>query len=60
MLIIKYNLPEGSQVDENTIKAFSEEAHKLGLLPKQAEGIINYYNKIGELQTLQISKIRNI
>ena len=44
----KYNLPENSQVDENTLKAFSEEAYKLGLLPKQAEGIINYYNKMGE------------
>ncbi len=44
----KYNLGEGSKVDENTIKAFSEEAHKLGLLPQQAEGILKYYNKVGE------------
>ena len=44
----QYNLGEGSKVDENTIKAFSEEAHKLGLLPQQAEGILKYYNKVGE------------
>ena len=43
----KYELPKESAIEENTLKAFSEEAHKLGLLPRQAQGIINYYNKIG-------------
>jgi len=44
----KYNLPKETKLEESTLKAFSEEAHKLGLLPKQAEGIINYYNSIAE------------
>ncbi len=44
----KYNLPKETKLEEKTLKAFSEEAHKLGLLPKQAEGIINYYNSIAE------------
>ena len=41
-----YNLPKESKLDDNSLKAFSEQAHKLGLLPKQAEGIINYYNDL--------------
>ena len=44
----KYNLPKETKLEEKTLKAFSEEAHKLGLLPNQAEGIINYYNSIAE------------
>ena len=44
----KYDLPKETKLEESTLKAFSEEAHKLGLLPKQAEGIINYYNSIAE------------
>ena len=41
-------MPKETKLEEKTLKAFSEEAHKLGLLPKQAEGIINYYNSIAE------------
>ena len=44
----KYELPKETKLEEKTLKAFSEEAHKLGLLPKQAQGIINYYNSIAE------------
>ena len=44
----KYDLPKETKLDEATLKAFSEEAHKLGLLPKQAQGIINYYNNLAE------------
>ena len=40
----KYELPKENHLNENTLKAFSEQAHKLGLLPKQAQGIIDYYN----------------
>ena len=43
-----YELPEESKVDDTTLKAFSAEAHKLGLLPKQAQGIMNYYNSLAE------------
>ena len=44
----KYELPKETKLEESTLKAFSEEAHKLGLLPKQAQGIINYYNSMAE------------
>ena len=42
----EYNLPKEAKLDEDSLKAFSTEAHKLGLLPKQAQGIINYYNDL--------------
>jgi len=42
----KYNLPKESKLDDDSLKAFSATAHQLGLLPKQAEGIINYYNEL--------------
>ena len=41
----KYSLPEGHAVPEETLKSFSEEAVKLGLLPNQADGIMKYYNE---------------
>ena len=41
-----YDLPKEAKLDENSLKAFSTEAHKLGLLPKQAQGIIKYYNDL--------------
>ena len=40
----KYNLPEDQKVDEEGLKVFSEHAHKLGLLPTQAEGMVKFYN----------------
>jgi len=42
----KYSLPEDHAVPEDTLKSFSEEAAKLGLLPNQADGIMKYYNDI--------------
>lgn len=42
----KYSLPEGHAVPEDTLKSFSEEAVKLGLLPNQADGIMKYYNEV--------------
>ena len=42
----EYNLPKEAKLDDNSLKAFSAEAHKLGLLPKQAQGIIKYYNDL--------------
>ena len=41
-----YDLPKEAKLDENSLKAFSAEAHKLNLLPKQAQGIIQYYNDL--------------
>lgn len=43
-----YDLPQESKIDDATLKAFSTEAHKLGLLPQQAQGIMNYYNNLAE------------
>lgn len=42
----KYNLPKDARVDEQSLKAFSEKAHELNLLPHQAEGIMEYYNQL--------------
>ena len=42
----KYSLPEGHAIPEETLKSFSEEAVKLGLLPNQADGIMKYYNQV--------------
>ena len=42
----EYNLGKETKLDDNSLKAFSTEAHKLGLLPKQAQGIIKYYNDL--------------
>ena len=40
----KYDLPEDKQIDEASLKSFSDQAHKLGLLPGQANGIVKFYN----------------
>ena len=43
----KYNFKEG-EVDQELIKSFNQQAHKLGLLPTQAESLIKYYNDLNE------------
>ena len=55
----KYNLKIESDVvtmDENAIKSFAEQSHKLGLNNKQAEGILDFYKNNME-GTAQQSKI---
>ena len=42
----KYQLPENQKVDEAALKTFSAQAHKLGLLPTQAQGVVNFYNEM--------------
>ena len=42
----KYKLPEDHKIEDDTLKNFSNEAVKLGLLPNQANGVMNYYNEI--------------
>ena len=42
----KYDLPQDKQVDEASLKEFSSQAHKLGLLPGQAQGMVKFYNDI--------------
>jgi len=49
----KFNLPEDQKVDENGLKVFADQAHKLGLLPNQAEGMVKFYN---EMQANQLKE----
>ena len=43
----KYSFKEG-EIDPQSLKGFNEAAHKLGLLPKQAEGLIKFYNDLNQ------------
>ena len=55
----KYKLEvnsETAQIDEGSIKSFAENAHKLGLNNKQAQGILEYYKDSME-GTAQQSRI---
>ena len=55
----KYNLKIESDIvkmDENAIKSFAEQSHKLGLNNQQAEGILDFYKNNME-GTAQQSKI---
>ena len=42
----KYELPEDKKIDEAALKNFSDQAHKLGLLPGQANGMVKFYNEM--------------
>lgn len=42
----EFKFDDNSGIDENALKGFKEAAHKHGLLPKQAEGIMNFYNEM--------------
>ena len=39
-------LAEGEQIDEQLMSSFKETAHKHGLSPTQAQGLLDYYNSI--------------
>ena len=41
----KYNLKD-QELDSQQISEFNKAAHKLGLLPKQAEGLVKFYNEM--------------
>jgi hypothetical protein len=41
----KYDFKE-EEINQDQLKAFNETAHKLGLLPQQAEKLINFYNEM--------------
>lgn len=45
------DLPEGFPYSEDIEKGFSEQAHKLGLTPKQVKGLFSWYMS-GEAETL--------
>ena len=40
----KYDLPEDQSINQEALKNFSDQAHKLGLLPGQANGVVKFYN----------------
>ena len=40
----KYQLGEDAKINEEALKVFSDQAHQLGLLPSQAEGVVKFYN----------------
>ena len=42
----KFDLPQDKEVDEASLKEFSTQAHKLGLLPGQAQGMVKFYNEM--------------
>ena len=41
----KYNLKD-QEMDTKQLSEFNQTAHRLGLLPKQAEGLIKFYNEL--------------
>ena len=41
----QYNLKD-QELDSQQVQQFNQTAHKLGLLPKQAEGLIKFYNEM--------------
>ena len=45
----KYDF-KGEEMDESSVKEFNQTAHRLGLLPKQAEGLIKFYNEMNANQ----------
>ena len=47
----KYDLPEDQNLDTEALNNFSTQAHKLGLLPGQANGVVKFYNEaMGKIQ----------
>ena len=51
----KYKFAKDQKVDENTLKAFNEVAQRNGLLPKQAENIVKFYNELNQQAVSQES-----
>jgi hypothetical protein len=41
----QYNLKD-QELDSQQVQQFNQTAHKLGLLPKQAEGLVKFYNEL--------------
>ena len=48
----KYSFKEG-ELDKDLVASFNVEAHRLGLLPQQAESLIKYYNDFAEGNAIQ-------
>ena len=52
----KYSFSE-EEINQDQLKTFNETAHRIGLLPKQAERIIKFYNEMNTQQQIDQSKI---
>ena len=53
-----YKYPFGEEeIDQEQLKNFNETAHRIGLLPKQAERIIKFYNEMNTEQEAAKSKL---
>ena len=48
----KYSFKDG-EVDKELLSSLNEQAHKLGLLPQQAESLIKYYKDMNEGSSIQ-------
>ena len=49
----KYSFKD-DEVDPKQLKTFNETAHRLGLLPKQAEALVKYYNNLNQSHSEQL------
>jgi hypothetical protein len=49
----KYNI---DQLDQTQVAEFNKTAHQLGLLPKQAEGLIKFYNELSNNQASSLEQ----
>ena len=52
----KYSFKD-DEIDQTSLKNFNETAHRIGLLPKQAERIIKFYNEMNEQQQVDQTKV---
>ena len=52
-----YKYSFDNEVDPEQLKQFNETAHRIGLLPKQAERIIKFYNEMNTQQTADNQKL---
>ena len=52
----KYSFKDG-EVDQELVSSFNQEAHRLGLLPQQAESLIKYYNDMTEGSSIQAEEM---
>ena len=51
----KYSFKDG-ELDKDLVASFNVEAHRLGLLPRQAESLIKYYNDFAEGNSIQATQ----
>ena len=52
----KYSFKD-DEINQDQLKSFNETAHRIGLLPKQAERIIKFYNELNEQQQADQQKV---